>query len=131
MVSQQPLEMILIRQFSRHLASPVWLLDSSGELVFYNEPAEQVLGLEFAEIGAIASVDLTEMFEVTETNGEPLPEGELPIIKALREQVPSNRTVRFRAMDGVWRTVEVLAMPIIAQHEQCLGVMATFWEVEA
>lgn len=130
MGSQQPLEMILVRQLSKHLAIPVWILESTGELAFYNEPAEQVLGVEFADLGPLISVDLSEMFEITEIDGEPVPEDELPIMVALTTNRPSTRKVRFRAKDGMWKLVEVSAMPIVGRGDRCLGVMATFWEID-
>jgi len=130
MNSQQPLEMILCRQLAKHLASPVWILEATGELAFYNEPAEHLLGVKFEDIGELASVELTEMFEVTETDGEPLAESDFPIVKTLTKRIPANRAVRFRAKDGTWRVVEVLAMPIIGQGDRFVGVLATFWEQE-
>ena len=130
MSSQQPLEMILVRQLSKHLAIPVWILEATGELSFYNEPAEEVLGVEFADLGPLVSVDLSEMFEVTEIDGEPVPEEELPIIVALTTNKPATRKIRFRAGDGAWKLIEVVAMPIVGHGDRCLGVMATFWELD-
>lgn len=130
MAEQQPLEMILLRQLAKHLAIPVWILESTGELAFYNEPAEVLLGIEFGEVGPLVSVELTEMFDVTEIDGGDLAEEDLPVVKALMTREPDNRTVRFRAKDGVWRVVEVLAMPLVGQGDRFLGVMATFWELE-
>ncbi len=31
-------------------------------------------------------------------------------------------------MDGVWRDVEISAMPIEGQGKRFLGIFATFWE---
>ena len=131
MGSQQPLEMILLKQLAQHLASPIWILEATGELVFYNEPAENLLGIQFGEVGPLVAVELTEMFEVTEPDGKPLAESDLPVVQALINRTPANRLVKFRAEDGVPRLVEVLAMPIIGQGHRFLGVMATFWEPEA
>jgi PAS domain-containing protein len=131
MSSQQPLEMILLRQLAHHLASPVWILEATGELVFYNEPAEHLLGIKFGDVGPLVAVELTEMFEVTEADGESLAESDFPVADALINRTPANRLVRFRAKDGVRRLVEVLAMPIVGHGNRFLGVLATFWEPEA
>jgi PAS domain-containing protein len=131
MGSQQPLEMILLKQLAQHLASPIWIVEATGELVFYNEPAEQMLGIKFGDVGPLVAVEITEMFEVTEPDGKPLAESDLPVTDALINRTPANRLVRFRAKDGVPRLVEVLAMPIVGQGHRFLGVMATFWEPEA
>jgi PAS domain-containing protein len=130
MATQQPLEMILLRQLATHLASPIWILEATGELVFYNEPAEHLLGIQFEEVGPLVAVELTEMFEVTEADGEPLAESDFPVVEALINRAPANRLVRFRAKDGVFRLVEVLAVPIVGQGDRFLGILATFWEPE-
>jgi len=131
MSSQQPIEMILLRQLAHHLASPIWILEATGELVFYNEPAEHLLGIKFGDVGPLVAVELTEMFEVTEADGASLAESDFPIADALINRTPANRLVRFGAKDGVRRLVEVLAMPIVGQGNRFLGVLATFWEPEA
>ena len=129
MASQQPLEMILLKQVARHLASPIWIHSANGELAFYNEPAEVLLGIEFSDIGPVADIDLTEMFEVTDLADEPLAQEDLPVIKTLQTRNPSNRRVKFRGRDDVSRVVEVVAMPIIVHGDRFLGVLTAFWEV--
>lgn len=130
MGTQRPIEMILLRQLATHLASPVWILEATGELVFYNEPAEHLLGIQFEEVGPLVAVELTEMFEVTEADGEPLAESDFPVVAALINRTPANRLVKFRAKDGVMKLVEILALPIVGQGDRFLGVLATFWEPE-
>ena len=49
-VAQKPIELILARQLATTLAMATFLVDPDGTLVFYNEPAERLLGLRF-EIG--------------------------------------------------------------------------------
>ena len=45
-----PVELILFRQLATTLAVPVFLVDEHGDLVFLNEPAERLLGLQFDDI---------------------------------------------------------------------------------
>ena len=40
-MSQKEIEQILIRQLASYLAMAVLIVDADGNLVFYNEPAEQ------------------------------------------------------------------------------------------
>ena len=130
MGSQQPLEMILLRQLVRHLATPVWIMDAAGELVFFNEPAEVALGVEFSEIGALVDVDLTEMFTVEDLDENPLPQEEFPVFETFSSRLPASRRVRFLARDDVWRIVDVMSMPIIVHGERFLGVFTVFWPAE-
>src|SRR4029453_4991519 len=49
--AQKPIELILARQLATHLAMPIFLVDADGTLVFFNEPAERILGRRFDETG--------------------------------------------------------------------------------
>ena len=40
----QPIEIILMRELADHLATPIFVVDPDGDLLFYNEPAEKLLG---------------------------------------------------------------------------------------
>ena len=41
---QKDIELILMRQLANYLAVPILVVDSAGTLLFYNEPAEVLLG---------------------------------------------------------------------------------------
>jgi hypothetical protein len=40
-------ELILMRQLASYLAMPILLFDPAGNLLFYNEPAEALVGRRF------------------------------------------------------------------------------------
>ncbi len=128
---QQPLELILLRQLASYLTIPMWMMDHSGDLIFYNEPAEGLLGVQFDDAGPIRAEQLIGMWQVTDLEGEVLPDGEFPVVAALTKQVPGHKALRFQGMDGAWREVEVTAIPIEGQGNRFLGVLATFWEVQS
>ena len=46
-----PIQIILIRQLAGYLSVPLFLVDPKGDLLFYNEPAEAILGRRFEETG--------------------------------------------------------------------------------
>jgi PAS domain S-box-containing protein len=128
---QQPLEMIILRQLAGYLTIPMWLMDGAGDLIFYNEPAEELLGVQFDDVGPIRAEQLLGMWQVTDLDGELLPEADFPVMAALTRQVAGHRAVRFQGRDGEWRAVEVTALPITGQGKRFVGVLATFWEVES
>ena len=130
MASQHSLEMILLRQLASYLASPIWIMDESGDLLYYNEPAEELLGVQFDDAGPIQAADLAAMFKITDLNGDPLPNSELPVVAALTTRLPAHRAVQFHGLDGVLRQVEVTATPVVGQGDRFLGAFATFWESE-
>lgn len=127
---QQPVELILLRQLASYLAIPMWMMDDSGNLIYYNDSAEGLLGVRFDDVGPINSEQLVGTWQVTQLDGSSLPEYEFPVVVALSKRKPDHRAVRFQGMDGVWRAVEVTALPIEGQGGRFLGVLATFWEVE-
>jgi PAS domain S-box-containing protein len=128
---QQPLELIILRQLASYLTIPMWMMDGAGDLIFYNEPAEELLGVHFDDVGPIRAEQLVGMWQVTDLDGELLPDADFPVIAALTRQVAGHRAVRFQGKDGEWRAVEVTAIPIEGQGKRFLGVLATFWEVES
>ncbi len=129
-MAQQPIELILTRQWSSYLTMPVFVAGADGELLFYNEAAEALLGRRFDEAGAMPLAELSEMFEIISDEDEsPLtPEG-LPLGIALFEHRAAHRRIRFRGLDGVWRRVDVTAFPLEGQGGRHLGAVALFWEV--
>jgi hypothetical protein len=40
----QPIQIILMRQLAGYLSVPLFLVGPNGDLLFYNEPAEAILG---------------------------------------------------------------------------------------
>jgi PAS domain-containing protein len=42
--SQHDVELILMTQVASYLATPIFVVDPNGDLVYFNEPAEQLLG---------------------------------------------------------------------------------------
>lgn len=128
MSSQQPVEMILLRQLASYLTLPIWMMDASGNLVYYNEPAERLLGIRFDDAGPLHAEQLAELFRATDLEGVPLEDKDLPVVGALIDHQPAHGRIRFCGMDGVWRDVEISAMPIEGQGKRFLGIFATFWE---
>ena len=50
-MSQQEIEVILSRHLAECLAMPIFIVDPAGNLIFYNEPAEAILGQNYNETG--------------------------------------------------------------------------------
>jgi len=66
MNDQQPLGLILLRQLASYLTVPMWIMDHDGNLLYYNDAAEGLLGVRFDDAGAISAEDLASRFEVTD-----------------------------------------------------------------
>ena len=129
-MGQQPIELILLRQWATYIAIPVWIMDAEGNLVFYNEPAEIVLDRRFDEAGQIHAADLADLFVTTDLDGSPLDNKELPAVIALTEHHPAHRQLRIQTLGNqAGRDIEVTAIPIEGQGGRHLGAVALFWEL--
>jgi len=124
----EPIERILVRHLGSRLAVPLFLVDSEGTLVFYNEAAEEVLGRRFDDAGEMSFEEWTGVFAVRNDGGQPLAIDELPLVKALRERRPAHSRFDITGLDGVMRSLEVSAFPLEGQGGAQLGAVALFWE---
>ena len=124
---QQSVEMILMRQLSGYLFVPVLIVDADGTVVFYNEPAEAILGVRFEETGRLRSDEAARLIELSDEPGAEAPVR--PIETALRQRQPAHARRRMlRRADRVRLDVELTAFPLIDQDGRLLGAVAMFWE---
>jgi PAS domain-containing protein len=129
-MTQQPVELILIRQWASYLAMPIFLVDGDGNLVYYNEPAEALLGRRYDEAGEMPLAELDRIFHTTAEDGSPLAAEDLPLGIALMQGRPAHGRLRFKGLDAIWRLIEVTAFPVEGQGGRQLGAVAIFWEAE-
>ena len=126
---QQEIEMILVRQLASYLAMPIFIVDPQGTLVFYNEPAESILGRRFEETGEMPIAEWSTIFEPTDEAGKLIAPEDIPLAVALAERRPTHRALWIRGLDKVQRHLEVTSFPLIGQARRYLGAIAIFWEV--
>jgi len=129
-VPQKELELILLRQCASHLSVPIFIADSDEDLLFYNEPAELLLGRRFSEAGEMPLKQMSALFQTKTEDGETLSPDDLPLGISLRERRPAHRRIRFQALNGIWKTIEVTAFPVEGRQGRHLGAVAIFWEVD-
>jgi PAS domain-containing protein len=125
---QRDVELILVRQLATALAVPMLIADEAGDLIFFNESAEELLGQRFDEIGDMPLDRRRRVFGFRDEHGHPLPDDQPPLIVALRERRPVHRRVRMFGFDGVDRAVEVTAFPLVGPGGHLIGGVAMFWE---
>ena len=120
--------MILMKQVASYLAMPVFLVDLEGTLIFYNEPAEVLLGQRYDETGEMPMPVWGTAFVPTDAEGNKLAPEELPLAIALRDRRPAHGRIFITALDGVQHDLSITAFPLIGQNERELGAVALFWE---
>ncbi len=126
--AQQPIEIILLRQWASYIAIPTWIVDTDGDLIYYNESAEPILGEKFEDMGPINNADLARRFVTTAEDGSPIRAEDLPIGVATIERRPAYLPIRMLGLDGASRRVNISAFPIEGQGGRHLGAVAMFWE---
>ena len=124
-------EVILARQLASYLSMPIFIVDPRGDLLYYNEQAEAILGYRFDETGAMPSWEWATIFRPYDELGQPIEPEQLPLIVALTQRQPARSTFWIKGMDGHNRHIEVMAVPLVGQADRFLGAMALFWEVQA
>ena len=120
--------LILAREFALKLATPMFIADDEGRLVFYNEPAEEVLGRPYSDAGEMAAGEWGELFQIEDLEGSPLPLEAMPAGVAFRERRPAHGGIRITGLDGKKRELAVTAFPLFSREREFVGVVAIFWE---
>jgi PAS domain-containing protein len=125
--NQHDIEVILLRQLASYLAMPLFIVDPAGTLLFYNEPAEAILGRRFEETGELSAAEWATAFHPTDEEGEPLPAEKLPLTMALSERRSAHGSLWIHGFDHVRRHIEITAIPLVGQSNRFLGAVAIFW----
>jgi len=128
-MAQQSVEMILVRQLASYLFVPVLVVDTTGTVVFYNEPAERILGVRFEETGRIDPEEADRLIELSDDPTAGPDDDGPPLVTALQQRRPAHaRRWLLRRGDRVRLQVELTAFPVIDQEDRLLGAVAMFWE---
>lgn len=121
------IELILNRQLADCLAIPVFITDTVGNLLFYNEPAEDILGRRYEDTGEMPVEQWSTVFKNKDENGDPLAPEELPLVKTLKNQLPYFKTFWIESLQGKAEKISVTSYPIIGRAGSFLGAVAIFW----
>jgi PAS domain-containing protein len=126
-----PIELILMRELADHLATPIFVVKPNGDLLFYNEPAERLLGSRFDETGLMPFEEWATAFTPTDDAGNTIPPDQLPLAIAAQQERPAQGPMVILGLDGVRRRLMVAAIPLKGQWGDHLGAAAIFWEDDA
>jgi PAS domain-containing protein len=127
-MSAYEIEIILNRQLADCLSIPVFITDTAGNLIFYNEPAEKILGTRFDETGEMSVAVWSTIFQPLDEQMTPLPPEGLPLVKTLADRYPYHRTFWIKSLKGNAEKISVTSYPIIGRTGNFLGAVAIFWE---
>lgn len=121
------LEIILSRQLADCLSVPVFIVDPEGTLLFYNEPAEKILGRRFNDTGSMPVSEWSSIFQPYNDEGELIPAKELPLVKTLYKKEPAHGSFWIKSLMGDSYRISVTSYPIIGRSKKFSGAVAIFW----
>ena len=127
-----PLSLVLIlaREFAANLATPVYVADADGMVVYFNEPAERIGGRSYAESGEMSIRQWTLLLRPRSIDGGTLERRDMPGGIAFVERRPAHSQLRITALDGVERAIAITAFPLFGPAEAFHGIMVIFWPLE-
>ena len=122
------IEIILNRQLADCLSIPVFITDAAGNLIFYNEPAEEVLGRRFEDTGEMPVEEWSTVFKPLDNNDNPMAPEELPLVKTLSDQYPYHKSFQIVSLKGKKQPISATSYPIISRSGDFVGAVAIFWK---
>ncbi len=126
-IRQRNVALILARELAVNVATPMWVWDESGSLVYYNDHVAAMLGItnggfDISELGELSQ------FSPSDLDGTPIPTPELPSAIATGRREPAHREMTILGRDGVRRTLTVTAFPLFGRGGAFVGAMSVFWQ---
>ena len=125
-VAQKEIQLILVRQLATHLALPIFVVDENGDLLFFNEAAEALLGRPFDEEETGLEPRI-EALSPRDQAGRPIPPAEMPGMVAMQRGHPVHSRFQMATSGGTHRMVEASAFPLTAAGGRLLGAVVVFW----
>jgi PAS domain-containing protein len=122
------IEIILNRQLADCLSIPAFITDRKGNLIYYNEPAEKLLGKRYDDTGEMSVEVWGTIFKPMDENKKLLNPEELPLVKTLRNCKPYHKSFWIESLGGSIEKISVTSYPILGRASAFLGAVALFWE---
>ncbi len=123
------IEVILARQLADSLTVPIFLTDNKGTLLFYNEPAEELLGRRFEEHGPMNLETWSVIFDPQDEQGMSIQPKDLPLVKSLTQRIPAHGSFYITGLEGRRVYLSVTCIPLIGEGSRFVGALAIFWEI--
>ncbi len=124
---QRSIVLILARDLASTLATPMVLVDTDGDILFFNEAAAKISGRPFVDGQPMPRKEWLSMFVPADEQGRIVPFEEMPLGIALLQRRPAHRAITIRTPDGVEHRLQATAIPLFAKADELAGALAVFW----
>jgi PAS domain S-box-containing protein len=128
-MAQPRVEMVLLKQLASCLAMPMFVVNADGDMVFFNESLEPLLGRRFDETDELGRDELPAALRMTDESGGPIGGDDRPVVAALARREPVHRRLRIEGLDGRPHRIEGTGIPLIALDGELLGGLGLLWEI--
>jgi PAS domain-containing protein len=127
--AERSLPLILAREFASNVATPLAVIDETGRLIYFNEPAGRIIGSTPAELGELTEEELRVRFSAAHSDGTPVAIEEMATVIARRERRPAHTSLVITTLEGTRRTLAITAIPLLAcERGELVGCVVLFWE---
>jgi PAS domain-containing protein len=127
--AERSLPLILAREFASNVATPLAVIDDTGRLIYFNEPAGRIIGSTPAELGELTEEEWHARFRLAHSDGTPAAIEEMASVIARRERRPVHTSLVITTLEGTRRTLAVTAIPLLAgKLGELVGCVVLFWE---
>ncbi len=125
-MANYPVEFILARQLAEYMSTPIAIVDYDGKIIYYNEPAEYILGKKFNESGEIEYREWDNRFYLEHDRSAPMQVLDIPFISALSNRIILQGEYWMRNFEEVDQKVLIICVPIVGMGHRELGTIVYF-----
>jgi len=129
-MSSREIEIILSRQLADSLSTAVFIVDPQGNLIFYNERAEGLLGLRYEETGVMPVAEWSSIFTPMDDDENILSAEDLPLVQTIERQKPAHGEFWIKSLKGKKHKISVTSFPIMGKPNRFVGAIAIFWKMK-
>ena len=122
------LALIRAKHLAESVTTPMLLTDREGTLIFFNEAAEVMLGVPFADVGPLGPQGWQKRFDVRGRDGSAFPLEAMPGWLELQTERPGMGHVVLRCADGSDAVLAVCAFPLFTAQRQFDGALVLLWK---
>jgi len=130
-MSQKSIEIILYRQLASYIATPSFMLDSDGSIVYCNKSAEEILGVQFSEMGEVTTNNWQIIFAPKDKHGKTISIERSPLFISSTQFLISHGIFHIINLNGELKHIKLFAIPVINIMDIYLGTIAFFQEIKS
>lgn len=127
---QKSIEIILFRQLVSYIATPSFMIDSDGSIIYCNKSAEEILGFQFSDMGEITTNNWQIIFAPKDKHGKSMSVEKSPLFTSSTQFTMAHGIFHIVNFKGEIKHLELFAIPVINKMDIYFGSIAFFQEIK-